>query len=148
MQLLKTDATNKDFQKLVELLDRELATIDGDDHTFYHQFNGIDQLKYVIIAYQDQKPVSCGAFKVLDKQTVEIKRMYTLKNYRGSGLASKVLAALEDWANNLSFTRCRLETGVRQPDAIRLYTKNNYQPIENYGQYLGIENSKCFEKIL
>jgi putative acetyltransferase len=40
------------------------------------------------------------------------------------------------------------ETGKRQPEAIALYEKQGYQRISNYGQYIGVENSVCFEKVL
>jgi GNAT superfamily N-acetyltransferase len=58
------------------------------------------------------------------------------------------LKALENWAREMSYSRCVLETGIRQPDAIALYKKNSYTLIPNYGQYIGVENSLCFEKYL
>ena len=79
---------------------------------------------------------------------MEVKRMYTLPGYRGKGYASKILAELENWAAEMSYGKCVLETGKKQPEAIQLYTRNNYTIIPNYGQYAGIENSVCFEKIL
>jgi GNAT superfamily N-acetyltransferase len=59
-----------------------------------------------------------------------------------------ILAELEKWAGELSCTKCILETGKRQPDAIGLYKKNGYKPVPNYGQYAGVENSVCFEKVI
>jgi len=55
---------------------------------------------------------------------------------------------LEHWAVELGYKKCVLETGKRQPDAIALYTKQGYESIPNYGQYMGMENSVCFEKEL
>jgi GNAT superfamily N-acetyltransferase len=74
--------------------------------------------------------------------------MYTLPAYRGKGIATTVLTELEQWAAELSFSKCILETGKRQPEAIRLYQKNRYIQIPNYGQYKDDDNSVCFEKIL
>jgi len=74
--------------------------------------------------------------------------MYTLPGSRGKGIASQVLAELERWAAELSYEKCLLETGKRQPEAIALYKKRGYRLIPNYGQYAGVENSVCFEKIL
>jgi putative acetyltransferase len=59
-----------------------------------------------------------------------------------------VLAELEAWAAELGYPKCVLETGKRQPEAIALYEKQGYQRISNYGQYIGVENSVCFEKVL
>ena len=74
--------------------------------------------------------------------------MYTVPAARSRGLASKLLGELENWAKELSYKRCLLETGLKQNEAIGLYTKNGYKIIANYGQYAGVENSVCFEKIL
>jgi GNAT superfamily N-acetyltransferase len=90
--------------------------------------------------------VGCGAIKEYAPNTMEIKRMYTLPESRGKGIASKVLTELEIWAAELSYEKCILETGKKQPEAIGLYKKNGYKLIPNYGQYAEIENSVCFEK--
>lgn len=92
--------------------------------------------------------VGCGAFKEFNDETVEIKRMFVPDEQRGKGIASKVLKELEAWALELGYTTCILETGKRQPEAIALYKKNGYELIPNYGQYAGVENSVCFQKVL
>jgi GNAT superfamily N-acetyltransferase len=74
--------------------------------------------------------------------------MYTRPDSRGKGIASLVLAELERWAGELSYERCMLETGKRQPEAIALYKRRGYGIIPNYGQYVGVENSVCFAKEL
>lgn len=145
---LRTDSKNNDFISLVKELDAFLAVTDGDDHSFYDQYNKLDNIKYVIVAYIDDIPVACGAIKQFNTTTMEVKRMFTSEKSRGKGLASRVLKELEKWALELSFERCILETGIRQVEAVQLYKKNNYTLIENYGQYAGIEESLCFEKKL
>jgi putative acetyltransferase len=145
IRLLRTNSENQDFIELVRLLDNELAIRDGKDHSFYSQFNKIN---YVVVAYEDSRPVSCGAIKEYDPNTIEIKRMFTLSENRGKGIAAMVLKELHAWAADLSYKRCILETGRKQPEAIALYMKNGYKSIPNYGQYRGVENSVCFEKII
>ncbi len=97
--------------------------------------------------YEDDKPVSCGAIKESMPGSMEVKRMYTIPEARGKGFASIVLDALEKWAAELGYSKCVLETGKKQPEAIALYKKSGYKIIPNYGQYIGVENSVCFEKI-
>jgi GNAT superfamily N-acetyltransferase len=63
--------------------------------------------------------------------------------FRGQGIAGEILNELEKWASELSFSKCVLETGKKQPEAIRLYLKENCNTIPNYGQYEGVENSVC-----
>lgn len=148
LTFLRTNSTHQDFISLVRHLDIELATIDGDEHSFYVQYNKIDKINHVIIAYENELPIACGAIKQFSENTMEVKRMYILAPYRGKGTASGVLVQLEKWAAEMNYSHCILETGIRQPDAIRLYGKNGYLPIPNYGQYAGVENSRCFEKAL
>ncbi|MBN8788447.1 MAG: GNAT family N-acetyltransferase, partial [Terrimonas sp.] len=59
-----------------------------------------------------------------------------------------IVNELEQWAKELHYTACVLETGKRQPEAIRLYQKAGYTLIENFGQYKNVENSVCMKKIL
>ena len=146
IRLIRTDSENKDFIALVKLLDAELAALDGDEHVFYAQLNKTDKIKHVIVAYENDRPISCGAIREYAPAITEVKRMYTLSENRGKGIATKVLNELEKWASELSYQKCILETGLRQPDAISLYEKNGYKRISNYGKYAGIENSVCFEK--
>lgn len=144
--LLRTNSSNKDFADLVKQLDAYLKITDGDEHDFYNQFNSIEHLNHVVIAYQDKKPIACGAFKAFETSKVEIKRMYTIPNERGNGIAAKVLEELENWAFELGYRFTVLETGKRQVEAVEFYKKNNYAIIENYGQYANMDNSICFEK--
>jgi putative acetyltransferase len=146
IQIIRTDSENKDFIELVRHLDAELAGRDGDDHAFYAQFNKIAKLKHVVLAYENGKAEGCGAIRQLESGDIEIKRMFVRLESRGKGIATKVLLELEDWARELSFKRCVLETGLKQPEAIRLYEKNGYEPIPNYGQYIDMGNSVCFGK--
>ncbi|MDB5200173.1 MAG: family N-acetyltransferase [Chitinophagaceae bacterium] len=146
IKLIRTDSTNEDFIELVKYLDTDLAERDGNDHSFYAQFNKVDKIKYVVVAYENDEPMGCGAIKEYATHTMEIKRMYTSPRSRGKGIATKVLTELEIWTTELSFKKCVLETGKRQPEAIGLYKKNGYKLIPNYGQYAEMENSVCFEK--
>ena len=148
INLVKTNSDDRDFIELVKKLDSELGERDGSDHSFYSQFNKIDKIKLVVLAYENETPLACGAIKEFDTTTMEVKRMYVTPELRGKGIAAKVLLELESWARELSYTKCVLETGKRQPEAIRLYEKCEYVRIPNYGQYIGVENSVCFEKKL
>lgn len=142
----KTDSADTDFKSLVALLDADLKFRDGDEHNFYAQFNKVVAIKNVMVCYVENKPTGCGAFKEYDKKTVEIKRMFVLPEYRGLGTGIEILKQLEMWAVELGYKQCILETGKRQPEAIRLYKKAGYSLIKNFGQYEHVENSVCMTK--
>lgn len=144
----RTDSNNKDFQYLVKELDMDLKIRDGEEHVFYAQFNKTDKIKHVVVAYDQDMPVGCGALKEYSSDAMEVKRMFVRTNKRGKGIASVILQELETWSRELGYKKCVLETGKKQPEAIRLYEKNHYNIIPNYGQYKHVENSICFEKEL
>ena len=148
LHITRCDSDNPDFRQLVALLDATLAILDGEDHAFYAQFNKIDKIKNAVVAYLDGEAVACGAFRPYDEQSVEIKRMFVWPEHRGKGIARAVLQAVENWAAEEGYQRCILETGQKQPEAINLYHSSGYHDIPNFGQYAGVENSVCMEKIL
>jgi GNAT superfamily N-acetyltransferase len=145
---LRTDSSNIDFQKLVQELDADLRIRDGEDHSFFAQFNKIDSIRNVIMAYERGIPVGCGGIKQYADDTMEVKRMYVPPEHRGRGIASIILKELESWARELGYKKCILETGEKQPEAIALYHKNQYGVIPNFGQYADVPTSVCFEKLL
>jgi len=146
LTIIRTNSNDQDFINLVKQLDAYLAVKDGRDHAFYDQYNKLDKIKHVVVAYDNNQPVGCGAIKEYDSNTMEVKRMFTLPECRGKGIATKLLNELEKWTIELGHEKCILETGKRQPEAIALYKKNGYKSIPNYGQYTGMDNSVCFEK--
>ena len=148
LRLIRTTSESPDFQQLVQLLDRDLAQRDGDEHGFYAQYNKIALIKHAVVAYADDEPVGCGAFKEYAPDSVEIKRMFVQPTHRQRGVARTVLAELETWATELGYANCVLETGKRQPEAIALYERSGYELTPNYGQYIGIDNSVCLRKTL
>ena len=148
ISIIRTSSTNEDFKQLVKELDIDLSIRDGEEHSFYSQFNKIDQLKWCVVVYENDVAIGCGAIKEFSANTVEVKRMFVLHDQRGKGVATKILGELEQWAKELNYKKCLLETGKKQPEAIGLYKKNGYQIIPNFGQYINVENSICFEKIV
>lgn len=148
IEFIRTQTSQPDFINLVSELDAYLTQTDGDEHEFYHQFNGLSDIRYAIVGYENRQPIACGAIKEIDADTMEVKRMYTKPTHRGLGIASKLLEQLELWAKEMGYKTCRLETGNRQLEAVQLYKKNKYRVIPNYAQYIGVKNSICFEKTL
>ena len=148
IEIVRTNSSNKDFIELVKQLDAYLKITDGDEHEFYNKFNGIEMLNNVILAYHNNEPMGCGAFKKFDTDSVEIKRMFTVPKARNKSVGTKILAALEAWAKELGYNHTILETGIRQNEAVQFYRKNNYKSIPKYGQYKAMDNSLCFKKVL
>ncbi len=146
--LVKTDSSHSDFRALVQLLDAHLEEKDGDEHPFFAQYNTLDAIKHVIVAYQNGKAVGCGSIKKYADNSMEVKRMYVRPEYRGQGIASRILAALEEWGKTLGYSETILETLKSQTSVVAMYQRNGYEIIPNYGQYQGVESSVCMRKHL
>jgi putative acetyltransferase len=144
--ITRTNSDNPDFIELVRQLDADLALRDGADHSFYAQFNKIDKIRYAVVAYKNSQPAGIGALREYTNDSIEVKRMYVQPEYRGEGIATAVLSALELWARELGFDICILETGKKQPEAISLYQRSGYSIMPNYGQYENVANSVCMRK--
>ena len=79
---------------------------------------------------------------------MEIKRMYVRPDRRGTGIASTVLSELEKWAREEGYEQSVLETGVKQPEAIALYSRAGYKHIPNFPPYVEVKESVCMKKKL
>jgi putative acetyltransferase len=148
LHLLRTHSDHPDFRLLVKALDEELTSLYGEKQSFYNPFNALTAIQHVIVHYDEDQPVGCGAIKKFDEHSIEIKRMYVKPEYRNKGLAYTILQELERWAKELDYKACVLETGNQQPSAVHLYHKSGYSIIPNYGQYQDDEGSICMKKII
>ncbi|MGJ1421628.1 GNAT family N-acetyltransferase [Sphingobacterium spiritivorum] len=142
----RTNSDSLDFQKLVSELDKDLAIKNGETNIFFTQYNKIDLIRHVVIAYEADRAVGCGAIKEYGNGIMEVKRMFVPVEMRGKGIAGKILNELQVWAKELGYGKCILETGDKMIEAIGLYKKHRFKIIPNYGQYANIKSSICFEK--
>jgi len=146
INLLRTNNSNSDFLALTAKLDSDLHQRYKTQDALYNEHNKIIPIQTVVVGYINDKPIACGCFKKIDKNTIEIKRMYVHENHRGKGFSILLLKELERWAKKLGYSHAILETGKGQPEAVGLYTKCNYKIIKNYGPYENLENSICMKK--
>lgn len=106
-----------------------------------------DSVTVFLVAYDADVAVGCGGLRALDDAHGEIKRMYVIPERRGTGISIAILLALESQARARGWDRVVLETGDRQPDAMRLYEREGYTRIPNFGYYADSELSICYEKV-
>lgn len=101
-----------------------------------------------LLASTDTGPIGCGGLRRLDASAFEVKRMYIVPEWRGRRIGAHLLRALERRAAESGAQTMRLETGVEQPDAIRLYERCGYHPIPRFGHYVDCAESVCYERNL
>ena len=148
LEITRCEGRDPAFVALTTKLDAELGERYGAQMDFYGVFNKSSDVKTAIVVRVDGEPAGCGCFKPFAQGTVEIKRMFVLQSMRKMGIAQAILRALEDWAREQGNTAAVVETGVLQPEAIRLYELAGYVRTENYEPYIGVKESVCFQKAL
>ena len=144
----RTTTSNPDFQILIKALDHELWVELKEDQATYDQYNKVPDIKTGVLIYDGTEAIACGCFKEFDPETVEIKRMFVQKQWRGKGVSKLILKELETWAKEKKFQFAVLETSVHFKTARTLYETGGYQIIPNYGPYVGLEESVCMRKEL
>lgn len=99
---------------------------------------------FLVARDPDGTAAGCGALRVLDDGTGEVKRMYVSPHARGTGVATGILRALEERARALGVKTLVLSTGPEQPDAMRFYEREGYRRTSGYGPYVDVPMARCF----
>jgi len=142
------DPSSHAASMLLEELSETLSKITGDSgkSSFDPDDVRAENARFVVARDLDGHAIGCGAFRLLQSDVAEVKRMYSRHNT--SGVGSAILAFLEVEAKNLGFAALRLETRLVNDQAVRFYERRGYKRIENFGKYIGNVNAVCFEKQL
>lgn len=134
---------------LIKALSADLGARYGDDGAGAFSPDDVMVARSIfLVALLDDKPAGCGALRPYGEDTAEIKRIYVAPDARRKGIAGKLLSALEAHAHEYAYKRVILETGTRQPEAMALYERANYQRMACYGEYADDPLSVCYEKML
>jgi GNAT superfamily N-acetyltransferase len=99
------------------------------------------------LAWVEERAVGCGAVRLIDNDTAELKRMFVVPEFRRQGIAGAVLRFLEREARGLGASRVVLETVTTPPDAVALYRGAGYEQIPRFGPYVDLEISYCMGKM-
>ncbi|MBD0383019.1 GNAT family N-acetyltransferase [Paenibacillus sedimenti] len=147
IQLVKH--TDPKLLALIAKLDQDLMQRYPIEEIHFVDFNdpSVERITFAV-AFEGEMPVGCGALRPIDADSTELKRFFVDKEYRNRGIASQLLSFLEAQALEAGNHIIRLETGAAQPEAIALYTKYGYYPIEPFGEYIDSPGSLCYEKKL
>ncbi|GAA1439038.1 GNAT family N-acetyltransferase [Mycobacterium cookii] len=151
LQVVRVPITHPDAQALIEAVQAEyVARYGGQDESPIDACDFEDPQGRFYVGHLDGVPVATGAWRrssvrALGAQvTAEVKRMYVVPAAQRRGVARRMLAHLEATAAEAGIEAMVLETGMKQPEAIALYTSSGYEPIPGFGHYRGSELSRCF----
>jgi hypothetical protein len=149
MNVIYTDGKDKRFIELCYELDQFLNDCVGTEKQGeYNQYNTLEDIHNVILLMEDDEAVACGSFKEFENGAAEIKRVYVKPNCRRRGLSKILLNTLEAYAKETGYTKLILETGNQLKAATKMYSNIGYNIRDNFGQYVGMPDSICMEKLL
>jgi putative acetyltransferase len=140
----RADFRDADVQRLIAALDAELEALYDRPDQEKPAADAFDGAVFVVVRDGDGAPLSCGGLKPHEPGVGEIKRMYTVPEARGRGLAREVLDALVAFAVEDGYERLILETGIHQPAAIHVYETAGWERIALFAPYEHEPDSVCF----
>lgn len=145
----RTFADEPVARELIAELDAGFLQWYSPEHMFgLHPNEERDPALHFFVVREGDNVVGCGALRMLDKTTGELKRMYVRPAYRRLGISRKLISHLELTASGLGIRCMRLETGPEQVEALALYESAGYAHIPPYGEYVDSPVSVCMEKLL
>ena len=155
LRIERVAITHPDAQLLVEAVQEEyVSRYGGRDESPVDPRDFEDPLGQFFVGYLDDAPVTTGAWRRSSVEalgtgvTAEIKRMYVVPAAQRRGVARRMLAHLERTAAAAGIEALVLETGLKQPEAIALYTSSGYEPVPGFGYYCGSDLSRTFGRRL
>jgi GNAT superfamily N-acetyltransferase len=139
----------REAQALIEELETYLASLYPVEARYGLSVARLleEQVAFFVLRV-DELPTGCSGVKFYGKAYAELKRMYVRPGYRGQGLGQMVLAHLEEHARSLGIPIMRLETGIYQEAAIRLYERMGYHQRPSFGDYQAGSLNLFYEKAL
>lgn len=146
MESIITNEKDERFIELSNELNNEYFQLYGDEVLKYQEYNDLEDPHIVILALNWGKPIACASFKLFDKDTIEIKRVYVKRRYRRKGIAYKLIKQLEKLAIEENFRYSVIETGSENTAAIKLYEKLDYEIIDNFGHFEEDDMVVCMKK--
>lgn len=146
MRMEFVTAESADFRELAAALDAYYFTLVGDIQRKYAEPNRPENMSALLVAYDGETPIACGAWKAVDGETAEIKRIYVRPEYRRQGAASALIRALETDIACSGRHKLILETAVDTSGSHALYASLGYTQRDYYGSPAGAENCLCFHK--
>ena len=146
MEIRFVTAESADFRSLAALLDAYYFTLVGDIQLKYAEPNRPENMHALVVAYEGEKPIACGAWKAVDEETAEIKRIYVREEFRRRGVAGAIIRTLEESAAGSGRNKLILETAVDTTGSHQLYLSLGYQLRGYYGSPAGADHCMCFHK--
>ena len=146
METVLCDERDERFIYLSNELDNEYFANIGEDALKYREYTNTEDPHIVLLLLNWGNPIACAAYRILDSESIEIRRVFVKRRYRRKNIAYKLVKALEKLAIENNFRYSYLETGVDNTAAINLYKKLGYEKTDNFGFFKDDDLCICMKK--
>jgi GNAT superfamily N-acetyltransferase len=136
-----------DASALITELEEHLASYYSEEHRHgYSVAKLLAEAVAFFVLRADDVAAGCGGIQLFGTAYGELKRMYVRPQFRGLGFGRLLVDHLASHALAHGVSLLRLETGIHQTAAIRLYEQVGFQRIPPFGSYRESPMSLFFEK--
>ena len=148
LELRLVESGNKNFRALVRALDGEQVERFGESARKYQPSGEEEAFERACLLIREGRAVACGAFRKLDGETAELKRIYVRPDCRRRGYARQMVEQLELQALFGGYLRMAVATGRKMPEALALYAGLGYREAPAWGDFVGDRACVCMAKEL
>jgi GNAT superfamily N-acetyltransferase len=128
-----------DFIRLCRELDDFMMSFPDVDKALYKGYGEHENIHNAFIAYLDDIPVGCAAFREQSKWDAELKRVYVKEPYRNLGISRKLLCAVEESVRKEGFRTLTLATLLSLEGAVHLYQTSGFSIVAVEGLYIHMQ---------
>ena len=139
MSIVKSSILSPEVFQLFSEHDDFIIDFLGTDSQYYTRYNENENINEVWIAYNDDKPVGCAAYRTKSLEDGELKRMFIKSEYRGRGILKKLLAIVEEHARLHGDNTLHLSTRITLEPAVTLYRNSGFIETLLNGLYVEME---------
>ena len=139
MEIKLTDDSKADVITLFSEYDDFIMEFLGDDKVYYKRYHSNEKLEPIWVAHCGEIPVGCVAFRRIDSETGEVKRLFVRDKYRGKGVSKSLLAVVVNYIKENDYKRLCLDTRITLEPAVSLYRSFGFVDIYRDGLYVKFE---------
>ena len=139
MDIREMQTTDETVLELFSLHDDFMIEFLGDDSHYYTRYTEQENIEKVWVAYVDNSPAGCIAYRKKADGVGEVKRLFLRKEYRGQGISKELLKTMEHHAVKQGCIALFLDTRITLEPAVSLYRKFGFDIIFQQGLYVQME---------
>lgn len=139
MKILSMNITDRDVLNLFSQHDDFMIDFLGDDKWCYTRYSEKENIGRVWVAYDDNLPIGCVAYREKDTGVTEVKRLFIKKEYRGKGISRELLKTVQEYAEEQGCHALFLDTRITLEPAVSIYRDFGFRIVFQQGLYIQME---------